>query len=237
MAPNTYTRWSRARKAASRSLAGLAVAWASLYSTYVYAQQGDSAVLLGGAGEYYLAALPAGWSKRSEIADDMGRHGDWLPEGQSLARWRDRITLQVVPEMVGRTARTFLDQMADLRAQTCDGIFATEVESANLNGFPVGFRIIACTRDTRTGTGSIALLRAVAGEQALYVVQRVFQVAPFSPGNFPVSGEELDMGRAEIEYGLPCRRGHRQRPCPVEWRPVLDGLPAERSLAVFPVTP
>ncbi len=215
----------------------MAVVWAALHSSYVFAQQGDSAVLLGGAGEYYIAALPAGWSKRSEIADEMGRHGDWLPGGQTLARWRDRITLQVVPEMAGRTPRTFLDQMTDLRAQVCDGIFATEVESASLNGFSIGFRIIACTRDTRTGTGSVTLLRAVSGERALYVVQRVFQVAPFEPGTFPIDGGTLDAARADIEYGLPCRRGQPQRPCPLAWREVLDGLPAERSLAVFPAVP
>lgn len=218
-------------------LAGLAIAWASLLSTYAYAQQGDSAVLLGGAGEYYIAALPAGWSKRTEIADATGHHGDWLPEGQSLARWRDRITLQAVPELAGTAPRTFLDQMTNLRWETCDDVFATEVESADLNGFPTGFRIIACTRDTRTDTGTIALLRAVAGERALYVVQRVFQVAPFEPGSFPVSGDELATGRNEIEYGLACRRGHLQRPCPVAWRAVLDGLAPDRPLAVFPAPP
>ena len=40
--------------------------WASLlgllaYNTYAYAQQGDSAVLVGGKGEFYLAALAPGW--------------------------------------------------------------------------------------------------------------------------------------------------------------------------------
>jgi hypothetical protein len=50
--------------------------WASLlgllaYNTYAYAQQGDSAVLVGGKGEFYLAALPPGWGKRAEAADAM----------------------------------------------------------------------------------------------------------------------------------------------------------------------
>lgn len=213
------------------------MAAALFLDAYAYAQQGDSAVLLGGAGEYYLAALPAGWRKRAEVGDDLGRHGDWLPEGQSLARWRDRITLQVVPELANAAPRTFLDQMANLRAETCDSIFATEVESAKLNDFPVGFRIIACTRDKRTNTGSIALLRAVAGEQALYVTQRVFQVAPFAPRTFPIGGEALDAARADIEYGFPCRRGAAARPCPAAWRPILDALPPDRPLAVFPAAP
>ncbi|MHA1151547.1 MAG: hypothetical protein ACTSQ7_02590 [Alphaproteobacteria bacterium] len=157
--------------------------------------------------------------------------------GQTLARWTDRITLQVVPELAGKAPRTFLDQITNLRGEICDGVFATEVETAVLNGFPTGFRIVACMRDVRTGTGVIALLRVVTGDRAMYVSQWVFQVAPFPPGGLPVSGEALAAARAALEYGLPCRRGDPARACPEAWRPTLDRLPPDRSLVVFPATP
>jgi hypothetical protein len=219
------------------ALGGLAVTGLLLISMYAYAQQGDSAVLLGGAGEYYIAALPPGWTRHDPSAGQDVRHGDWLPGGQNLARWTDRITLQIVPELAGKEPRTFLDQMTNLRGEICDGVFATEVETAVLNGFPTGFRIIACTRDVRTGAGAVAVLRVVTGDRALYVSQRVFQVPPFAPGGLPVSGEALEAARAAIEYGLPCRRGDPLRPCPEAWRATLDGLPSGRALAVFPGTP
>ncbi len=154
-----------------------------------------------------------------------------------MAGWTDRITLQVVPELAGNAPRTFLDQITSLHGETCEDIFATEVETEILNGFPTGFRMIACTRNTRTGTGAIALLRVVTGNQALYVLQRVFQVASFAPGGLPVGGGALEAARAAIEYGLPCRRGDAERPCPETWHRALDGLPANRFLAVFPAPP
>ena len=235
--PNTYTGGTRAPSAPLRVLGGLAVAGLLLASTYTYAQQGDSAVLLGGAREYYIAALPVGWTQRGPATGPNVRHGDWLPAGQTLARWTDRITLQAVPELAGKAPRTFLDQITNLRGEICDGVFATEVETAVLNGFPTGFRIVACTRDIRTDMGVIAVLRVVAGGRALYVSQRVFQVAPFSPGRLPISGEALEAARAAVEYGVPCRRGDAARPCPEAWRPALDGLPADRVLVVFPAAP
>ena len=207
------------------------------YNTYAYARQGDSAVLVGGKGEFYLAALPPGWGKRAEAADALGHHGDWLPEGQSLADWTDRMTLQVVPQLAGEPPRDFLDRMANLRAETCEHMFATEVESAPVNGFRAGFRIIACTRDKRTGTGEVRLLRVVTGESALYVIQRTFRVAPFAPETFPVAGDALDAARAALEYGFACRRGSAGRPCPAEWRPALDALAGDRALVVFPAAP
>ncbi len=206
-------------------------------NSYAYARQGDSAVLVGGKGEFYLAALPPGWGKRAEAADALGHHGDWLPEGQSLADWTDRMTLQVVPELAGEPPRDFLDRMANLRAQTCERMFATEVESAPVNGFPAGFRIIACTRDKRTGTGEVRLLRVVTGASALYVIQRTFRVAPFAPQSFPLPGDALDAARAALEYGFACRRGSSGQPCPAEWRPALDALAGDRALVVFPAEP
>ena len=235
--PNTYTCVTRAPNAPLRVLGGLAVAALLLVSTYTYAQRGDSAVLLGGAGEYYIAALPVGWVQRGPGAGQDVRHGDWFPTGQTPARWTDRITLQTVPELAGKAPRTFLDQITNLRGEVCNDVFATEVETAVLNGFPTGFRIVACTRDMRTDTGVIAVLRVVAGDRALYVSQRVFQVAPFSPGGLPISGAALEAARVAIEYGVPCRRGDPARPCPEAWHPALDGLPADRALVVFPAAP
>lgn len=234
---STYTVPSRTVIAMLRAVGGLATIGLLVISTYVYAQQGDSAVLSGGGGEYYIAGLPAGWVRQGRVARQGVHHEDWLPARQTLTTWTDRITLQIVPELAGKAPRTFLDQITNLRGEICDSVFATEVETGNLNGFPTGFRILACTRDERTGTGVIAALRVVAGGQALYVSQRVFQVAPFAAGALPISGAVLEAARAAIEYGFPCRRGDPQRPCPRAWRPALDGLAPGQALVVFPATP
>ncbi len=243
-ATRTYVRGWFGRPPAPRASAAVCLAIFGLFvfGTYTYAQQadprqGDTAVLLGGAGEFYLAALPPGWHKRGEAADALGHHGDWLPEGQSLEDWTDRMTLQVVPGLAGEPPPDFLDRMANLRAESCVNMFATEVESAPVNGFPVGFRIIACTRDKRTDMGDVKLVRVVSGEQALYVIQRTFRVAPFAPPSFPLDGDALEAARAALEYGFACRRASARRPCPADWRPVLDSLADGRALVVYPAAP
>jgi len=219
------------------ALGRLAAAGLLFVSAQAYAQQGDSAVLSGGAGEYYIAGLPPGWTRYQASTRQDVHHEDWLPLGQTPERWTDRITLQIVPELAGKAPRTFLDQIANLRGEICDSVFATEVETAIVNGFATGFRIVACTRDVRTDAGVIAAMRVVSGDRALYVSQRVFQVPPFAPGGLPVGGEALAVARAAIEYGFPCRRGDPLRPCPEAWRPTLDGLSPGQALVVFPAAP
>jgi hypothetical protein len=201
------------------------------------AQVGDSVVLLGGGDEVYIAAMPAGWTKQAEVDDAFGHRGDWLPADQTLQDWHDRMTLQVMPQMAGQAPVDFLNGLVALWTNNCELVMASEVEVESVNGYATGSRVIGCTRDKTSGKGSASAYRVVAGERALYVVQRTFRLAPFSAAVFPLSAEDLEAGRAAVGYGLACQRGAATRPCPVDWRPVLAPLDASRQLIVFPAPP
>ena len=198
------------------------------------AQIGDSAVLFGGGDEVYIAGLPAGWRKQAEASDALGNRADWFPPGQTLKNWRDRLTLQLIPDVAGQVPERFLDNLVALWTESCEAVMVTEVENEQVNGYAAGSRLIACTRDKQSGKGSVSLYRVVAGERALYVVQRVFRVPPFSTDGVPVAGADLDLGRAAVDFGTACQRGTAIRPCPADWRPVLAPLDPERKLIVFP---
>jgi len=198
------------------------------------AQGGDSVVLLGGGDEVYIAGLPTGWTKQAEISDALGHRGDWLPGDQTLADWRDRITLQVVPQMAGQAPAEFLDSLVALWTESCESVMASQVQVETVNGYPTGSRVVGCTRDKTSGKGNASVYRVVAGERALYVVQRSFRLTPFSAEVFPLSAEDLKAGRAAVGYGLACQRGSATRPCPADWRPALAPLDPSRQIVVFP---
>jgi len=198
------------------------------------APAGDTAVLLGGGGEVYIAGLPAGWRKQAEASDALGIRADWLPAGQTVEDWRDRITLQLIPEVSGPVPERFLDNLAALWTESCESVMVTEVESKPINGYAAASRLIACTRDTQSGKGSVSLYRAIAGERALYVVQRAYRVAPFTTEGVPIGSADLDAGRNAIGYGVACARDAAAHPCPADWTPVLAPLDPARQLVVFP---
>ncbi len=203
-------------------------------SRLAMAQAGDTAVLFGGGDEVYIAGLPAGWRKQAEASDALGHRAVWLPAGQTLLDWRDRMTLQLIPDMVGQMPERFLDNLAALWTEACEAVMVTEVKSAPVNGYAASSRLIACTRDKQSGKGSVSLYRVVAGKRALYVVQRAYRMPPFSADGVPLAGTDLDLGRAAVDFGTACERGAATRPCPADWRPVLAPLDPTRKLVVFP---
>ncbi len=198
------------------------------------AQTGDSAVLFGGGDEVYIAGLPAGWRKQAEASDALGYRADWMPAGQTVEDWRDRMTLQLIPDVAGQVPEQFLDNLAALWTDGCESVMVTEVQTEAVNGYAAGSRLIACTRDKQSGTGSVSLYRVVAGERALYIVQRAYRVPPFTTERVPLAGADLDAGRKAVGFGTACERGAAARPCPADWAPVLAPLDPGRRLVVFP---
>jgi hypothetical protein len=220
------------RTRAAYLLAGLIAV--SLAAGSAAAQTGDTAVLLGGGDEVYIAGLPAGWHKQAEASDVLGTRADWLPAGQTVEDWRDRITLQLIPDVAGPVPEQFLDNLAALWTESCESVMVTEVEKKPVNGYAAGSRLIACTRDKKSGKGSVSLYRVVAGKRALYVVQRAYRVAPFTADRVPLEGANLEAGRKAVGYGVACERGTLTRLCPADWAPVLAPLDPGRQLVVFP---
>ena len=194
---------------------------------------GDTVVLQGGAGEVYIAGLPAGWNVGFQESNEIGHHAEWVPSGQPAKEWRDMIAYQLFPKLIDLAPDQFLAKMADHYAASCDQVLATDIEGTPNNGYPGALRVLACTRNKVTGMGEVTLFRAVMGEEAFYVAQRAWRMEPFEPGTIPITGEQLDSGRKVIEYGLACRQNTATRPCPPGWDPVIDRLDIAKPLVVY----
>ena len=194
---------------------------------------GDTVVLQGGGGEVYIAGLPAGWTLGFQESNEIGHHLEWVPQGQPVKDWRDMIAFQLFPKLIDIEPDHFLVKMADHYAQSCDQVLATDIEGTPANGYPGAIRVLACTKNKVTGLGEITLFRAVMGQEAFYVAQRAWRMAPFSAEAIPVTGEQLDSGRKLIEYGLACRSNNPNRPCPPGWDRVLSSLDSNQPSIVY----
>ena len=203
-------------------------------------EQGDSVVLQGGGGEVYIGGLPPGWNAAGEIEGMPADFAAWLPRGQTGDDWREMIAAQLFADLGGRDPAAFLDQIAGSYERACDSISTTSIRPAQVNGLPSAFRAVACGRNSVSGFGEVVLFRVIAGQNALYMMERIYRTEPFGPGTIPFDNDFLALGKESLELGLACQRtapdaaASNVSPCPEGWIPALNSLAEGRAVTVFP---
>lgn len=168
----------------------------------------------GAAEETLRFTPPPGWRQVHAVERDglIVRH--LIPPGQGGDDWRDMITVQVLrtalpPPLAGLYARA----LAGYQAQ-CPDARGGGLQQGESNGYATGFWVLGCPENTQTGRGETAFFKATLGEQAVYVMQRVWRTAPFEPGT--EADIDADSRRQAIDMlkaAQVCLSGSTAHPC------------------------
>ena len=236
---------SRPRLRASRraSTAAFAVAFllafgaadARAQSAQESGYSGDTLVLQGGNGEYFVGGLPAGWRQLPGSDRELVSERLWVPQDQSQETFTDSIIFQSLPQLAGVTPTQFFTNFAQEYRGRCPALLATEFKPAEFgNGFEDVSVILACPENKENATGEVTLFRGISGASAFYLIQRGWRLAPFTADKIPVSGQQFDAATKAVEFGYACDVGSQARPCPDGWDGVLTGLDKSSPAVVFP---
>ncbi len=223
--------------------AGLAIALTSngaLAQTGTSADQesgyaGDTVVLQGGKGEYFIGGLPAGWRQIPGDHNDVVHERRWVPANQDPSSFKDSIVFQSLPQLAGMAPQKFFENFSQSYRERCTQLLSTDYKSAgNPNGFKDLSVILACTHNKETSGGEVTLFRGIAGSGAFYLIQRGWRLPSFTPEKIPVSGKQFDAATKAVDFGYACQIGNQTRPCPAGWQDVLSGLDESSPSVVFP---
>ncbi|MBB4265595.1 hypothetical protein [Roseospira visakhapatnamensis] len=168
----------------------------------------------GAGAETLRFTPPTGWREVHRVERDGLSVRHLVPPAQGGETWRDMITVQVL-----RTARP--PTLEDLHARAlagyradCDGARGGALQRGESNGYPTGFWVLGCPTNTRTGRGETAFFKATLGEQAVYVLQRVWRTDPFSPGaDAGIDAAARREAIALLKAARVCRPGSTAHPC------------------------
>lgn len=198
---------------------------------------GDTIVLLGGNGEYFVGGLPGGWRQLPARNTGLVSERLWIPANQDPASIKDSIVFQSLPTSAGVPSEAFFRSFAQDYRDRCPNLLATEFKPAVFaNGFDDISVILACPENKETAFGEVTLFRAISGSGSFYLIQRGWQLAPFSPDRIPVSGKQFDAATKAVEFGYACEIGNGARPCPAGWEGVLSSLDSSTPGVVFPAS-
>jgi hypothetical protein len=164
-------------------------------------------------GERLLMNAPAGWSSVPIQRGDKMVVSRLFPPGEGEPQWSQAITVQMYPGSE-QSARAFIEGIIAYSRDNCEAVGPGPVTETQNNGYPAATVTITCTKG-RSGLGSFALIQAIRGRDALYVVQRQWRGPAFGKDQAPAFPPNMlkEWGEFAKTVGL-CDTRNTRHPCP-----------------------
>ena len=143
-------------------------------------------------GEFFLAAPPKGWTLVDNETQLHIANFRFVPAGESAKKWSQMVT---ITKMTGESMLPdkFLIQTAEINAQNCDGYEIQRLAFKSTNGYPTHGMIENCSKNKKSNKGELAIIRAIKGNDHLFVIQRTWRLKPYDLAKgFPIPKEKID---------------------------------------------
>lgn len=172
-------------------------------------------LLLGGgarAAERLQVPELVGWKVVSNVADRTGEATELIPANETRDTWTRRVTVQAF-RGVPLGVPDFLEQLLKRTVDVCEGATAGPPSMGVVGGAKAGTRTVACGRYKGDGRGTFSLFLVIRGQDALYVVSRLWRGEPFDPSRMPISAAELQEWSDFVGAVDLCDSRDPNRPC------------------------
>lgn len=165
-------------------------------------------------GERLLMNAPAGWSAIPLQKGEKMVISRLFPPGESDKQWTQAITVQMYPGS-DQSPRSYVESIVAYSRDNCDAAGPGPVSEPLNNGYPSASVTITCTKGRTSGLGSFALIQAIRGRDALYVVQRQWRGPAFGKDQNPAFPPNMlkEWGEFARAVGL-CDSRDSRHPCP-----------------------
>ena len=137
-----------------------------------------------------------------------------LPAGQSPQDYQESIVIQR-QEGEKKTPKDFVLGVVQGSKSHCEGIVSSPVDERPVNGYKAAEVRFACTKSSRTGKSGLMMVKAIAGKDALHVVQRIWLGAPVTPSQpVPVPDATIEAWDAFDAMIVLCDSRDAKHGCP-----------------------
>ncbi len=133
-----------------------------------------------------VAPYPGGapWKEITHQANANGEIVEWIPSDQGIADIKDILTRQVFLGLKKQDPATFLREVLQRMGGACERARTNGPKEATEHGYAVAYAQAYCSNQKGAAKDADIFLKAIRGNDALYVVQREFR-RPAQPGATP----------------------------------------------------
>jgi hypothetical protein len=123
-------------------------------------------------------AIPDGFVIGSSTDDGRDALTEFVPRGETVGDWSRMLTVQILRGRGHVTPAQFRETIAGLWLQACPEGTVADMTGGTENGYPVGLWFQGCPRNAATGQPEFTLLKAIQGNDSLYVIQAAMRSMP-----------------------------------------------------------
>lgn len=155
--------------------------------------------------ENLLVSLPPGYKVDFQRKSDKAIITEMVPSAENVNAWTEMVTVQVffglkiAPEQ-------FRARLEKLWGDSCPGSTFHTVGKGVENGYPALVWIQNCPLNTQTGKPEITWMKAIGGNDSLYLVQKAFKFTP--------SDEQVTVWTKYLRGVAVCDSRLADRACP-----------------------
>ncbi|MGE5476589.1 MAG: hypothetical protein ACM3Q1_08055 [Bacteroidales bacterium] len=164
-------------------------------------------------GERLLMNAPQGWGAIPIQRGEKMVISRLFPPGENDKQWTQAITVQMYPGS-DQSPRSFVEGIISYSRDNCEAAGPGPVNEGQNNGYPTAVVTVTCTKGP-SGMGGFALVQAIRGRDALYVVQRQWRGPAFARDQNPAFPPNMlkDWGDFAKTVSL-CDSRDVKHPCP-----------------------
>lgn len=128
-------------------------------------------------GENLLLSMPDGYKVDFQKRQGNMQITEMVPKAETVSGWTEMLTVQVFHGLKS-TPEQFRDRIAALWAKSCAGAESAPIMSAVEGGYPMTMWLSSCPLNKESGKPELTFMKAIAGKDSFYVVQKAFKFAP-----------------------------------------------------------
>ena len=143
------------------------------------------------SGERLLVTVPDGWEKGFHDREGKIARADYLPVGQNQDEAKEMLSAQIMFGLTGVKPEQMLGRLADEAQKRCDRFNAQPTQIGEGSAYASLGIMVMCGSNSNSGTGEVILVRAIAGNDNFYLVQKIWKTPIYDlSGDLPVSFDE-----------------------------------------------
>jgi hypothetical protein len=164
-------------------------------------------------GENFLVPVIKGWKLSATDNQNNVITSEFVPSGEITPGWSELMTLQIFIAKRDLAPKDFALRIIAAFGKRCEFYDGGKPFLKRINGYLSAQVVLSCGRNIISGKGTLTLIRAIAGRENLYVVQREAHGDPFKDGRTPIPISKLKDWERFLNAVLVCDTRYANHLC------------------------